>query len=287
MTRCSVCGLPLRPSRSADATCGSPSCVRIHRLRAPEPYGRRCRYCARAAAPSEETCEDPRCRQLRAGWIDGRKRESERRAAIEAKGRDAERALRETHGPAVPDRVVRAALPANEQSTVPLSDERRAAFAINVAAAIDRAFEDPDRPVPESPESPARHDALIGSACAACRGSCCRFGGDHAYLYPDHFRRALRARPEVSRDALLAQVVSRLPGEVYHDSCIFHTTAGCALPRELRSNLCNTFLCGGLEEMLEEQDREPVPVLALCFRDHAADLVRSTIFDGQGRTLIP
>jgi hypothetical protein len=48
--------------------------------------------------------------------------------------------------------------------------------------------------VPESPQSPPRRDALIGSACATCRGSCCKHGGDHAYLYPDHFRRLL-SRP--------------------------------------------------------------------------------------------
>lgn len=239
--------------------------------------------------PPEETCDDPRCRNLRAGWIDGRKRESERRVAIDRVAQDHERELRETHGPAVPPKLIHARLPANEQTTAPLPEERRAAFAVNVGAALDRALDDPDRPAPESPESPAGRSTLIGSACAACRGSCCRHGAEHAYLYPDHFRRYLRNHPGTDPKELLAAYLSRLPAEAYHDSCVYHTAAGCALPREMRSNLCNTFLCGGLADLLEAQDREPapVPVLALCLKDHAADLVRSTVFDGDGRPLLP
>src|SRR6185503_5777535 len=202
--RCAVCGLPLRPSKSADPTCDSLSCRRIHRLRAPRQYGRRCIYCAREAAPAEETCDDPRCRKMRAGWVDGRKREADRRAAIDRVAREQERELRETHGAAVPPRLLHAGLPANEQTTTPLPDERRGTFAVNVRAAIDRALSDPDRPVPESPEAPASRSALIGSACAACRGSCCRHGGEHAFLYPDHFRRYLRDHPGTDPQALLA-----------------------------------------------------------------------------------
>jgi len=197
--------------------------------------------------------------------------------------------MREAHGAAVPVRLLHAALPANEQTTAPLPQTRRETFLVNVAAAIDRALDDPDRPVPESPESPPRRDALIGSACAACRGSCCTHGGNHAYLYPDHFRRLHRDHPGRSRDELVAEYRSYLPAEVYHDSCVYHTTAGCALPRGLRSNLCNTFLCSGLAELVEAQEKEPtpVPVLALCLRDHGADLVRTAVFDGEGRPLHP
>lgn len=237
----------------------------------------------------DPTCDDPRCRKLREGWIDGPKREAERRAAIDRVADEQERGLRETHGPAVPPRLLHARLPANEQTPAPLQDERRATFAVNIGAALDRALADPDRPIPESPDTPASRSAMIGSACAACRGSCCRHGGDHAFLYPDHFRRYLRDHPGADPQELRAAYVSHLPGVVYHDSCVYHTTAGCALPRDLRSNLCNSFLCGGLADLLEAQDREsaPLPVLALCLKDHAADLVRLTVFDPEGRPLLP
>jgi hypothetical protein len=258
-------------------------------LRSPGQFGRRCRFCAREAVASEDTCSDPRCRKLREGSIDGRKREVERRRAIDLVAAEQELELREAHGSAIPPRLLVARLPANEQTTTPLPAERRETFRVNIAAALDRALQDPDRPVPEHPDSPARFASLVGSACAACRGSCCRHGGEHAFLYPDHFRRYLRNQPDADPQQLLAEYLSRLPSESYHDSCVYHTTTGCALPRALRSNLCNTFLCGGLEDLLEAQQKEPapLPVLALCLKDHAADLVRTTMLDADGRPLLP
>src|SRR5262245_58214756 len=228
--RCAVCGIPLRPSQSAAATCASLSCHRIHKLRTPANFGRRCRFCARQASASEPTCDDARCRRLQAGWIDVRKAEAERRVAVDRVMREEERGMRETHGSAIPERVILAPLPANEQTTARLPDTRRATFAENLAAALDRAMQDPDRPVVESPETPAARAGLIGAACAACRGSCCRYGHDHAFLYPDHFRRYLRDHPGTSREKLLEAYRSHLPAEVYHDSCVYHTTSGCALP---------------------------------------------------------
>jgi hypothetical protein len=286
--RCAVCGIPLRPSKSTEATCEALSCRRVHRLRTPPSFGRRCRYCAREAVGTEETCEQPRCRKLREGSIDGRKREAERREAIDRVAAEQERELRETHASAVPPRLLIARLPANEQTTTPLPAERRETFRVNVAAALDRALQDPDRPVPEHPESAGRFASLVGSACGACRGSCCRHGGEHAFLYPDHFRRYLRLHPGADPQQLLADYLSRLPSESYHDSCVYHTVTGCALPRELRSNLCNTFLCGGLADLMEAQEKEPapLPVLALCLKDHAADLVRTQAFDVDGRPLL-
>ena len=175
--------------------------------------------------------------------------------------------------------MIEARLPVNERTVVPLSDERRAAFRTHVSAAIDRAMDDPDRPFPETPETPADDGPLIQAGCGACRGSCCSFGEDRAYLFPNHFRRFLREHPGRSREAVLAEYLSRLPEQVYRDSCVFHTEAGCALPRELRSNLCNTFLCGPLAELQQAQARNPGPVRLLCLRDHSTEVIRTAVFD--------
>jgi hypothetical protein len=177
-------------------------------------------------------------------------------------------------------------LPANEADAGPLSDERRDTFRVNVSAAIRRAMDDPDRPFPETPETAADGAPLIQAACGACRGSCCKYGGDHAYLYPDHFRRLLRDRPGRSAEEMLSDYLSRLPETAYRDSCVYHTETGCALPRGLRSNLCNTFLCGPLEELVKSQAREPLPVKAFCIGDHTSTLVRTVVFDSQGRPLL-
>jgi hypothetical protein len=103
-------------------------------------------------------------------------------------------------------------------------------------------------------------------------------GGEHAFLYPDHFRRFLRKHPERSRDELLADYLSRVPSASVRDSCVYHGDAGCVLPRELRANLCNSFLCGDLTELLAARSRpDAPPVLACCIRSFKADVVRSAL----------
>ena len=171
--------------------------------------------------------------------------------------------------------MIEARLPANERPIVPLTDERRASFRTNLSAAIDRAVDDPDRPFPETPESPGDDSPLIQAGCAACRGSCCSYGEDRAYLYPNHFRRFLRDHPGRSREEVLAEYLSRLPTHVYRDSCIYHTETGCALPRDLRSTLCNTFLCAPLAGLVEARAGNPAPIRVLCLRDRSAEVVRT------------
>ena len=40
----------------------------------------------------------------------------------------------------------------------------------------------------------------------------------------------------------------RLPAASYQESCVFHASTGCTLPREMRSAVCNTFYCHALEQ---------------------------------------
>jgi hypothetical protein len=282
--RCAVCGVPLRPSQAGSAVCASISCRRAYRLRPARPEFRRCSYCSREALPSEETCSDPRCRQLRDEDHEARQAAVERRAEVERNLLRHERDLRTRPGTALPERVLLARLPANERRVVPLPEERRAAFATNIGAALDRAIDDPDRPVPESPEDSASQAPVIRSACTACRGSCCSSGGDHAFLYPDHFRRYLRRHPGRSRDELLADYLSRLPAAAYEDSCVYHHKDGCALPRELRANLCNSFLCADLRDLLDARagQADAPPTLACCIRSFRTEVLRSALIDGRG-----
>jgi hypothetical protein len=275
--RCAVCGVPLRPSQFASATCASASCRRLQARRPAGPPFRRCSYCTREALPSEATCADPRCRRLLAQALEDRRASAERRVEVERNLLRHEQELRAQK--MLPERVLLARLPANERGVVPLPGERRAAFATNIRAALDRALDDPDRPVPESPEDSAAQAPLIRGACSACRGSCCTQGGEHAFLYPDHFRRFFRNHPERSRDELLADYLSRVPPESVQDSCVYHCETGCALPRELRANLCNSFLCGDLTELLEARSRQadPPPTLACCVRSSRTEIVRSIV----------
>ena len=49
--------------------------------------------------------------------------------------------------------------------------------------------------------------------------------------------------PEISTEDLLNAYLSWISAATVEDSCINQTASGCALPRELRSDICNGFYC--------------------------------------------
>ena len=198
--------------------------------------------------------------------------------------RHAEREARESLGDAFPWNAVRVLLPANADPLAPVEATRRELFAAHLADLAARVSAEPDcSPVPEAPEDgPA---ALIAAACTACRGSCCRSGGDHAYLTEETLARAWRARP----DRPLAEVVDAytrlLPAESVRDSCIYHAATGCALPRALRSDTCNRHLCGKLKQLLTTLPAErPPPLLAVLFDD--GRWARTALIDASGARIL-
>ncbi len=165
-------------------------------------------------------------------------------------------------------------LPANTLGTVPLPDASREDFLTRLRDGIGVAFREPvrDNSAPMSLEaSAARDDALglavaatdaqagpdmtvlLGESCSTCRGECCTAGGTHAFLKADSLVRVRAQLVEdgtsITAESMEALYASHLPARHYRGSCVFHTTAACALPRKLRSNLCNRYLCGGLTQL--------------------------------------
>ena len=55
------------------------------------------------------------------------------------------------------------------------------------------------------------------------------------------------ARLALAVRAVLRLYVERVPEVGYEDSCIFHGKHGCTLDRSLRSDVCNSYFCGGLQ----------------------------------------
>jgi len=173
-------------------------------------------------------------------------------------------------------------LPANTRNTEPLPSDRSAAFLEGLRARLAETFtrgvRDDGAPMsaearaamhdavpPETRpgvlpdrDDTATRDALLGAACATCRGECCTAGGTHAFLRDDSLVRvrAFLARDgrEDSASAIVTEYARHLPERHYRGSCVYHTTAGCALPRALRSNLCNRYLCGGLTQLSRALD---------------------------------
>jgi hypothetical protein len=86
--------------------------------------------------------------------------------------------------------------------------------------------------------------------CATCRGYCCRGGGDSGYIYASTVRRVRERLPDLGAQELVEQSVNAVPEHGVAGSCIFHGAQGCALPRELRAQICNTYFCAPMDQWL-------------------------------------
>lgn len=158
-----------------------------------------------------------------------------------------------------------AMVPANTRETTALPVESRRAFLERLEATVHRVFDAAGAPEPGVPahegstivpvaaptgsdDSPAL-TAILGRSCATCRGECCTAGGNHAFLRDDSIERVRSEHPSLDAPSLLARYADHLPARHYRGSCVYHASDGCALPRDLRSNLCNRYVCGGLTQL--------------------------------------
>ncbi len=126
--------------------------------------------------------------------------------------------------------------PVFARETVRVGNDRRATLHARLTLADAGAIETAPLPAADA----ALADVSVGSICARCRGFCCAAGGDHGFLTTATLRRTAAAGVTGS---VVAQYMAHVPPRAYAGSCIFHTAAGCALPRELRSDTCNRYLC--------------------------------------------
>jgi len=108
---------------------------------------------------------------------------------------------------------------------------------------IDRRMKQ-DAFLAEHPDIARRSDVL----CGICRGGCCMEGGDYAYVSSVMLRRQLDADPELTSDELLARYIGCIPDLAIEGGCINQGETGCGLPRGMRSDVCNHFLCEPVRE---------------------------------------
>jgi hypothetical protein len=62
------------------------------------------------------------------------------------------------------------------------------------------------------------------------------------------------ARLTLDTPAVLRLYLERVPEVGYEGSCIFHGKQGCTLDRSLRSDVCNSYFCDGLQSYLTDDD---------------------------------
>jgi len=237
---------------------------------------RGCPICGREAAG--ETCGHAYC----TGELEARRRrvrdERERQERREAQARTLDQALRLR--PDVPASAVLAILPATDRPVVRQDRSRRTLFSEKLSDVLETAAADPEGPTGDAvvAEPAAAGEAgLIAAACASCRGFCCRLGEDHAFLRPATLRRFLRANPALTPAQAKEEYLRRLPEEIIAGGCVYQGRDGCALPRAMRSDVCNRYHCEDLEAL--RKSAGPAPVLVIGF-DHDRFVRASLIGDG-------
>ena len=179
--------------------------------------------------------------------VEARKRDRPQRDRMERDRRDRAAATLAAGG-LDPASTSWAAVPANPASEVPLERWRSTAFHRHLARVLDEVRRQPeDRQRPPSPDpDPPEEAAAVARACATCRGWCCRRGGTHAFVDQWSLIRILDEHPEVGLDELPRIYGAHLGETHLAGGCVFQGVEGCRLPRTLRSDTCNEWLCDDL-----------------------------------------
>ena len=93
----------------------------------------------------------------------------------------------------------------------------------------------------------AKLRSISDRLCTLCKGGCCSEGADHSFIRTITIRRYMDSNPSLSQREIFESYTMHLKEKTIDDSCINHTETGCALPRALRSDVCNGFYCDSLK----------------------------------------
>lgn len=157
-----------------------------------------------------------------------------------------------------------ALLPRNSQQLVPLANDRISRLRLHLeqitieagsCAADALNIETQASSNGIKPELTAL--SPLDAACGLCGGHCCHTGGDTAWLEAATIRRLGWQSLGLSDARIVAYYLSFLPASSYENSCIYHAEYGCRLPRKIRSNVCNQYLCRGLAELVSGLSAKP------------------------------
>ena len=91
---------------------------------------------------------------------------------------------------------------------------------------------------------------VLSAACGLCGGDCCYTGGNTAWLEAATIQRQPWFEHDIDDQRIVEYYLSYLPHISYQDGCVYQSDRGCTLPRNMRSNVCNQFLCNGLSKVI-------------------------------------
>jgi hypothetical protein len=168
------------------------------------------------------------------------------------------------------DTLPLAILPSNESVVVNIPEKRRRLFRNRLMGMISAAaakLAGPDRNAPHNDDEhivAPKVDSpqllgLLAQGCATCRGDCCQQGADHAFIFVETICRYMTQHPGQRPRHVLESYLSHIGSKSYQNACLYQGPEGCCLPRDMRSRICNDYLCAGLIRLLGETRDQPNP----------------------------
>ena len=155
-------------------------------------------------------------------------------------------------------------IPTGLPQLMPMSEARGARYSENIQRAIAEARQYCDASeLPQDQHANARNQLAKVEArlqsnpklkivsdklCMQCKGGCCSAGEDHAFLSAAYFRRQFDEGCSLTDEQLLQRFLDLLPPDSIEGSCINNTDTGCAIPRALRSDVCNGYFCDDIRQ---------------------------------------
>jgi hypothetical protein len=160
-------------------------------------------------------------------------------------------------------------VPLNRRALAPTDRERVRRLRRHLVQSL-RGMRVMKRPVesasPLRPEPEGFLGRVARAACKLCKGWCCKGGGEHGYLDERVMARVRHARPELDARSVIRLYTERVPAIGYAGSCIFHAESGCTLDRSLRSDVCNSYFCTGLGNLVKT-GQAPSGALIIAIQD--------------------
>ncbi|MEL7469646.1 MAG: hypothetical protein AAFN27_14415 [Pseudomonadota bacterium] len=136
-------------------------------------------------------------------------------------------------------------VPYQNRPLLPTTPKQKRRFWEQLDKLMDFAFREEPGVVRQDRED-AEQGPLMDAACILCKGQCCLNGGpNNAFLEVEDIQRFRIRNPGATREDIKAAYEALMPEETCVMSCVFHGIYGCTLPREMRSQLCNSFVCRG------------------------------------------
>ncbi|MEL6999536.1 MAG: hypothetical protein AAFP68_14830 [Pseudomonadota bacterium] len=136
-------------------------------------------------------------------------------------------------------------VPYQNRPLLPTTPKQKRRFWEQLDKLMDFAFREEPGVVRHDRED-AEQGPLMDAACILCKGQCCLNGGpNNAFLEVEDIQRFRIRNPGATREDIKAAYEALMPEETCVMSCVFHGIYGCTLPREMRSQLCNSFVCRG------------------------------------------